>query len=126
MTRMEHYMSAVDDQLSQLDQATNDVASELESLKAEVANSDATLAAKLDAPIARLKSLAADPNNPVPADGTTAAAGTGAVANPAPVDPAAQDPNAVQDPNASTPANPVPGVDTGGNTLDMPGGTPNA
>ena len=66
MERQEQFDAAI----QQLDEATNEVASDLQALRDEIAGgsaiSEANLAV-LDAKIARLKALGADPENPVPA-----------------------------------------------------------
>lgn len=76
-------MSAFDDALTELDSATTDVANELESLKGQISGLDSSLAARLDAPIARLKAMASDPNNvdpnpvPTPEPGPVSPSDTG-------------------------------------------------
>lgn len=66
MRRMEIRMTAVDDVLQEINEATNDIAGDLERLRTEVQGSDAALAARL-APLAeRLRAMAVDPENPVP------------------------------------------------------------
>jgi uncharacterized membrane protein len=57
--------------LSDLNQATNDVAAELEQLKQQIqggisSDEAETIAARLDAASEKLRAMAADPNNPVP------------------------------------------------------------
>ena len=67
-------MSRVDDVIADLDTATNDIANELDQLRDEVANLDGATADKLTPIVERLRTLAADPENPVPpADGGTPA-----------------------------------------------------
>lgn len=66
LDRLEVAMSQVDDVLAALDEATNAVAEDLERLRAEVAGMDADTAAKFVPLVDRLRSLAADPENPVP------------------------------------------------------------
>jgi uncharacterized coiled-coil protein SlyX len=70
MSRMEYQMSRVDDVLVELNDATNQIAAELDTLRGDVANVDTVTADKLTPLVDRLRGLAADPNNPVPpADG---------------------------------------------------------
>jgi len=64
--RLERHMSAVDDVLEQLNQATNDIADDLTRLRDEVAGGDAATAAKFEPLVTRLQQLAVDPENPVP------------------------------------------------------------
>lgn len=57
--------------MGQIDEATNEIASDLEALRNDVANGlsadqTATALSTLDAKIARLRQLGADPENPVP------------------------------------------------------------
>jgi hypothetical protein len=59
-------MAAFADELAALDAATNDIATELESLRDQIAASDANAAAQLDPLVQRLRSLASNPDNPVP------------------------------------------------------------
>jgi phage host-nuclease inhibitor protein Gam len=63
---MDARMSAVDDVVRQLNEATNDVADDVERLRAEVQGSDAATAEKFTPIIERLRALAVDPENPVP------------------------------------------------------------
>ncbi len=66
--------------ITQIDEATNEVASDLQALRDQLANGvsaedAASIQARLDAAATRLRVLGADPENPVPApptDGTTA------------------------------------------------------
>lgn len=60
-------MSLSETALADLDDATNAVAAELDELRAEVENFDSDLAAKIGAKADRLRALASDPDNPVPA-----------------------------------------------------------
>lgn len=64
-------MSQLDDVLSEVDTATTQVASELESLRSAVESGDGAAAARLQPLADRLRAIAADPNNPVPAAPTT-------------------------------------------------------
>lgn len=64
--KLEERMSATEDALRDLDQATNDVAAEVDELRAQVANFDQDTAAKLGVVAERLRGLAADPSQPVP------------------------------------------------------------
>jgi chromosome segregation ATPase len=66
INELERAMSAVDTAIADLNQATNDVADELEALRAEVEGLDSDTAAKLQPVIDKLRGLAADPENPVP------------------------------------------------------------
>lgn len=79
MTKAEDIQAAVDDLSTQLDEATNEVAKDLQALRDELASGveggltadEATaLQARLDAKfgpvVARLQALGADPANPVP------------------------------------------------------------
>lgn len=66
LDRLEHEMSQVDDVLAALNAATNEVAEDLERLREEVANMDATTAEKFVPLVDRLRALAVDPENPVP------------------------------------------------------------
>lgn len=59
-------MASFADELAALDAATNDIAAELESLRDQIASSDAGAAAQLDPLVQRLRSLASNPDNPVP------------------------------------------------------------
>jgi hypothetical protein len=63
---LEVYMSLTNDALVELDDATNEVAGELEALVAQVAGMDGDTAARINAAATRLRGLAADPENPVP------------------------------------------------------------
>jgi F420-0:gamma-glutamyl ligase len=62
-------MSLSETALADLDQATNEVADELDQLRNEIAGTDAALADRISSAADRLRGLAADPTNPVPADG---------------------------------------------------------
>jgi septal ring factor EnvC (AmiA/AmiB activator) len=66
---LEERMSLSETALADLDQATNEVADELDQLRNEIAGTDAALADRISAAADRLRGLAADPTNPVPADG---------------------------------------------------------
>lgn len=59
-------MSATDDALAELDQATTAVADRIDSLLAQVGNLDASTAAAIRTETDKLRGLAADPDNPVP------------------------------------------------------------
>jgi Asp-tRNA(Asn)/Glu-tRNA(Gln) amidotransferase C subunit len=67
LDRLERYVSQVDDVLTALNSATNDVAEDLERLRGEVAGLDAATAEKFAPLVERLRELAVDPENPVPA-----------------------------------------------------------
>lgn len=66
LDRLELDVSQVDEVLTALNEATNDIAEDLDRLRDEVANSDATTAAKFEPLVGRLRALAVDPENPVP------------------------------------------------------------
>lgn len=59
-------MSLTDAALSDLNDATNEVAAELDALEALVAESDSSAAARIHKAADRLRGLAADPEAPVP------------------------------------------------------------
>jgi hypothetical protein len=63
---LEKRMGKTDDALRDLDVATNEVAAEIDELRASIANYDSATAERLDAVSARLRGLASDPENPVP------------------------------------------------------------
>jgi hypothetical protein len=65
LEQLEDRMATIVDVTAELSQVT-EVAADLEAIRTEVAGYDETTAAKLDAPIARLRALAADPDEPVP------------------------------------------------------------
>lgn len=65
---LEDRMAKTDKALADLDEATNAVAAELEDLRDDVAQYDASLADKITAKAERLRTLAADPALPVPAE----------------------------------------------------------
>jgi hypothetical protein len=67
---LESYMSAVDDIVTALNTATDEIAADLQALRDEVAGSDQATAAKFEPLVQRLQALGADPQNPVPDDGT--------------------------------------------------------
>lgn len=67
-------MSEFNEKMEAMDAATNEIASDLQALRDQIAGGlsadDATAAlATLDAKIARLQQLGADPENPVPVEG---------------------------------------------------------
>jgi len=65
-------MTRVDDVISDLNDATDEIANDLESLREQVSGLDATTAEKFTPLVERLRALGADPQNPVPpADGGT-------------------------------------------------------
>lgn len=64
---LEDRMSKAEDALVELDAATNEVAAELEAALASGEVADAAVADRITAAATRLRSLAADPDNPVPA-----------------------------------------------------------
>ena len=59
-------MSRVDDVIRDLNTATDEIASDLEALRAQVSNVDAVTADKFTPIVERLRALGADPENPVP------------------------------------------------------------
>lgn len=59
-------MALTDQALADLDAATNEVADELDALKNQLSEVDGTVADRITAAAARLRGLAADPDNPVP------------------------------------------------------------
>lgn len=63
---LEERMSLSETALADLDAATNEIATELDELRGEISDTDANLAARIGAAASRLRSLAADPDNPVP------------------------------------------------------------
>jgi hypothetical protein len=63
---LENRMSAVDDALVLLDEATTAVANKIDQLVNQLQNGDQAAAAKIQVETERLRSLAADPENPVP------------------------------------------------------------
>lgn len=91
IAHLEDRMSLSETALADLDQATNEVADELDQLRGEIAGTDAALAGRISAAATRLRGLAADPANPVPVD-----PGTG---------------------SGETPAEPAPPVDENGNPV---------
>lgn len=77
-------MGATENALAELDAATNDVAAEIDELRGQVASVDQATADRLGVVSARLRGLAADPEQPVPAPPTEPDV---------PVDPAPEEPN---------------------------------
>jgi uncharacterized coiled-coil protein SlyX len=71
--RLEQHMSRVDDVIADLNTATDEIATELEQLRGDVANVDTVTADKLTPLVERLRGLGADPENPVPDGGSTPA-----------------------------------------------------
>jgi uncharacterized coiled-coil protein SlyX len=70
MSRMEQHVTQIDDVIAELNDATNQIAEELDALRGDVANVDTVTAQKFQPLVDRLRQLAADPSNPVPpADG---------------------------------------------------------
>lgn len=67
---LEARMSLTDDALTELNDATNEVAAELEDLEAQLAGLDSSVADRVRSAATRLRGLAADPENPVPTDGS--------------------------------------------------------
>lgn len=66
MSRMESKMSRVDDVIADLNTATDEIAADLEALRAQVSNVDAVTAERFTPLVERLRALGADPENPVP------------------------------------------------------------
>lgn len=66
LAALEAKMTAAQDALADLDLATNEVAAELDDLRGQIATTDAALADRIGAAASRLRTLAADPTNPVP------------------------------------------------------------
>lgn len=70
LSNLEYRMALTDQALADLDAATNEVAAELDDLKAQLSGADQAVADRITAAATRLRGLAADPDNPVPpADG---------------------------------------------------------
>lgn len=66
LTEMRKTMATIDELVVRLGAATDEIASDLDTLRAEVANLDPAVAAKFEPLVARLEALGADPTNPVP------------------------------------------------------------
>jgi hypothetical protein len=66
ISRLEHWMATTDELVARFAAATDEIASDLEALRGEVALLDAGVAAKFEPLVARLEGLGADPANPVP------------------------------------------------------------
>ncbi|ALE77661.1 hypothetical protein WY02_03460 [Pseudonocardia sp. AL041005-10] len=66
LTTLEDRMSQIDAALAELNDATNEVAADLDALEAQVAEIDSATAGKIRAAADRLRGLAADPEQPVP------------------------------------------------------------
>lgn len=64
---LEERMSLSETALADLDVATNEIATELDDLRGQISSTDAALADRIGAAAERLRGLAADPENPVPA-----------------------------------------------------------
>ncbi len=77
---MEVRMSATEDAIAELNTETNSLADRLDVILARETALDATTAGEIQAVSARLKGLAADPANPVPADEPAPGDGTAPVA----------------------------------------------
>lgn len=87
LNALEAQMSETTDALVELDAATNEIAADLEQMEETIAGFDSDTATKIRAAAARLRSLAADPTEPVPpADGGGS--------DPAPADGAGEQPPA--------------------------------
>lgn len=71
MINMEARMAQVDAALVELDEATNEVAADLERLAGQIEASDAATAGEIRTRATRLRALAADPENPVPDEAPT-------------------------------------------------------
>lgn len=59
-------VTATDDLANRLNVATNELASDLQALRDEVAGLDSGIAAKFEPLVSRLEAMGADPANPVP------------------------------------------------------------
>lgn len=70
---LEYFMSRLTDALVELDEATNAVAARLEDLANDLDQHDLDSANAVRAQASRLRELAADPENPVPAEPEPAA-----------------------------------------------------
>jgi len=66
LSHLEYRMALTDQALADLNDATNEVAAELEDLRDQLAGADAAVAQRITDAAARLRGLAADPENPVP------------------------------------------------------------
>jgi hypothetical protein len=64
--RLEHRMSAVDDIITALNTATDEIASDLAALRDEISGGDTATAAKFAPLLDRLTALGQDPENPIP------------------------------------------------------------
>jgi hypothetical protein len=63
---LEYHMARLDDALAELNDATNAVAARLEDVLGDIEQADSAAADKVRVEVERLRSLAADPQNPVP------------------------------------------------------------
>ena len=66
LSKLEWRVSRLDDALTEIDNETNLIATELEQLRGQITAGDAGAADRLQPVIDRLKGLAQDPANPVP------------------------------------------------------------
>jgi prefoldin subunit 5 len=66
INRLEITVTAVDDAVQQLNEATDEIARDLEALREEIQAGDTAAAEKLTPIIGRLQALGQDPANPVP------------------------------------------------------------
>jgi hypothetical protein len=66
LTRLETRMTTVDEVVQQLNDATDEIARDLEGLRGQITDGDAAAAEKLTPIISRLQVLGQDPQNPVP------------------------------------------------------------
>lgn len=72
LNQLELRMALTDQALADLNDATNEVAAELDDLRGQLSDADAAVAQRISDAASRLRGLAADPENPVPpADGGT-------------------------------------------------------
>lgn len=78
----ERTMALVDDLVARLSAATDELASDLEALRQEVAGLDENVAAKFEPLVSRLEAMGRDPENPVPGTEGEAADATEAVQAP--------------------------------------------
>jgi uncharacterized coiled-coil protein SlyX len=66
IARLEQSMSRVDDVITDLNTATDEIANDLDALREQVSGLDAVTAEKFQPLVDRLRALGADPENPVP------------------------------------------------------------
>ena len=71
ITKLEEHMARLDVIINDLNTATNDIATELDDLRNQITAGDDAAADRLQPIADRLRSLAADPENPVPDNSPT-------------------------------------------------------